>query len=102
MTALGVRRTDAGWLGHGLYFGDAVCTSAGYAHPGSRKTRFVAVAGVALGTPMQYRKITWGLNAPPAGYHSYHGVRGSAFADDEYVVYGTRQQRLDHLVELAA
>lgn len=102
VTALGVRRTDAGWLGHGLYFGDAICTSAGYAHPGSRKTRFVAVASVALGKPMQYRKITWGLNAPPEGYHSCHGVRGSAFADDEYVVYDARQQRLDYLVELAA
>jgi poly [ADP-ribose] polymerase 2/3/4 len=102
VTALGVRRTDAGWLGHGLYFGDAVSTSAGYAHPGSRRTRFVAVAGVALGSIKPYRKITWGLTEPPAGYQSCHGVRGTAFADDEYVVYDTRQQRLEYLVELAA
>lgn len=102
VTALGVRRTDAGWLGHGLYFGDAICTSAGYAHPGSRRTRFVTVASVALGAIKPYRKITWGLTEPPAGYQSCHGVRGSAFADDEYVIYQTRQQRLDYLVELSA
>ena len=28
--SMGVNRTDAGWLGSGIYFGDAACTSAGY------------------------------------------------------------------------
>jgi predicted DNA-binding WGR domain protein len=102
VVTLGVKRTDAGWLGNGIYFGDAICTSAGYAHPGSRRTRFVAVAGVALGKSREYRKITYGLTRPPEGFDSCHGVRGSEFADDEYVVYDTRQQRLEYLVELAA
>jgi len=102
VVTLGVKRTDAGWLGNGIYFGDAICTSAGYAHPGSRKTRFVAVTRVALGKSKEYRKITYGLSKPPEGYHSCHGVRGSEFADDEYVVYATRQQRLEYLVELTA
>jgi poly [ADP-ribose] polymerase len=102
VVSLGVTRTDAGWLGNGIYFGDAVCTSAGYAHPGTRRSRFVAVASVALGKSKQYRNITWGLSRPPAGYDSCHGVRGSEFADDEYVVYDTRQQRLEYLCELAA
>jgi poly [ADP-ribose] polymerase len=101
VVTLGVKRTDAGWLGNGIYFGDAICTSAGYAHPGSRRTRFVAVASVALGKSREYRKITYGLTKPPEGFHSCHGVRGSEFADDEYVVYDTRQQRLEYLVELA-
>ena len=102
VVSLGVTRTDAGWLGNGIYFGDAICTSAGYAHPGSRRSRFVAVASVALGKMRDYRKITWGLQRPPEGFHSCHGVRGSEFADDEYVVYDTRQQRLEYLCEIAA
>jgi len=102
VVTLGVKRTDAGWLGNGIYFGDAICTSSSYAHPGSRKTRFVSVANVALGKSKQYRKITYGLAKPPDGYDSCHGVRGSEFYDDEYVVYDTRQQRLEYLVELVA
>jgi poly [ADP-ribose] polymerase 2/3/4 len=99
---LGVGRTDAGWLGNGIYFGDAACTSCAYTSPGRRKTRFMAVARVALGNVKDYRKITYGLSAPPAGYHSCHGVRGSEFADDEYVIYDTAQHRMDYLVEFSA
>ena len=102
VVTLGVQRTDAGWLGNGIYFGDAVCTSSAYAHPGSRRTRFLSVASVALGKSKDYRKITYGLAKPPDGFDSCHGVRGSEFSDDEYVVYDTRQQRLEYLVELAA
>jgi poly [ADP-ribose] polymerase len=101
VVSLGVTRTDAGWLGNGIYFGDAMCTSAGYAHPGTRRTRFVALASVALGRSKQYRNITWGLSRPPEGYDSCHGVRGSEFDDDEYVVYDTRQQRIEYLCEIA-
>jgi poly [ADP-ribose] polymerase len=100
VVTLGVQRTDAGWLGSGLYFGDAVCTSAAYAHPGSRKTRFISLARVALGKMKDYAKITYGLSKPPAGYDSCHGVRGTEFSDDEYVVYDHRQQRLEYLVEV--
>ena len=69
-----------------------------YAYPGKRKTHFVAVANVALGKPKRYERITWGLSKPPAGYHSCHGVRGTEFDDDEYVVYDTKQQHLEYLV----
>ena len=100
----GVNRTDAGWLGHGIYFGDAACTSAFYTTPGKRKTRFMALHNVALGKMKDYRKITYGLTEPPSGYDSCHGVRrgrlrASEFDDDEYVVYQTAQQRMDYLVE---
>ena len=101
VVSLGVKRTDAGWLGNGIYFGNAICTSANYAHPGKRGTRLVSVASVSLGTVKQNRKITYGLNKPPEGFHSCHGVRGSEFADDEFVVYDTKQQRLEYLVEVA-
>ncbi|MBL8113277.1 MAG: DNA ligase [Acidobacteria bacterium] len=104
VVSMGVHRTDAGWLGNGIYFGDAACTSAFYTSPGRRKTRLMAVARVALGRMKDYTKITYGLNGPPEGYDSCHGVRAqsgvqSQFADDEYVVYKPQQQRLESLVE---
>ena len=39
VVSMGVHRTDAGWLGHGIYFGDAACTSVYYTTPGRKKTR---------------------------------------------------------------
>lgn len=96
---LGVKRTDAGWLGSGLYFGDAVCTTYGYAHPGRHGTQFMTIAAVALGKVKQYRRITYGLSEPPSGYDSCHGVRGSEFYDDEFVIYRQNQQKLEYLVE---
>lgn len=99
VVTLGVHRTDAGWLGSGIYFGDAACTAAGYAHPGKRGTRFIAITNVALGKMKDYSKITYGLTEPPAGYHSTHGVRGTQFSDNEYVIYQHSQQRLEYLVE---
>jgi len=107
VVSMGVQRTDAGWLGNGIYFGDAACTSAFYTTPGKNKTRFMALARVALGKMKPYHKITYGLAEPPAGFDSCHGVRNkpgapSEFADDEYVVYRPQQQRLEYLVEFAA
>lgn len=99
VVTLGVHRTDAGWLGSGIYFGDAACTSLAYAHPGKRGTRFMTVATVALGEMKDYRKITYGLKEPPAGFHSCHGVRGSEFADNEFVIYDHAQQKMEYLVE---
>lgn len=103
VVTLGVHRTDAGWLGNGIYFGDAACTAQNYAHPGKRGTRFMTVANVALGKIKDYRKITYGLKEPPAGYDSCHGVRGSNsdFSDDEFVIYEHNQQKLEYLVEFS-
>jgi len=107
VVSLGVNRTDAGWLGNGIYFGDAACTSAFYTTAGRKGTRFMGLARVALGRMKDYHKITYGLAGPPSGYDSCHGVRNggkqtSQFADDEYVVYDTKQQRLEYLVEFKA
>lgn len=106
VVSMGVNRTDAGWLGSGIYFGDAACTSAFYTTPGAsgRKTRFMSIARVALGKMKDFTKITYGLDGPPAGYDSCHGVRNqkgapTQFEDDEYVVYRPVQQRLEYLVE---
>jgi poly [ADP-ribose] polymerase len=107
VVSMGVHRTDAGWLGHGIYFGDAACTSVFYTTPGRKKTRFMAIARVALGKIKTYTKITYGLTEPPKGFDSCHGVRQkfgrpSQFADDEFVIYRPEQQRLEYLVEFTA
>ena len=104
---LGVNRTDPGWLGNGIYFGDAACTSCFYTTPGRKKTRVLAVCNVALGKVKQYRKITYGITEPPKGYNSCHGVRSrtlkpTQFQDDEFVIYRQNQQRMDYLVEFTA
>ena len=107
VVSMGGNRTDAGWLGNGMYFADAACGSAFYTTAGKKMTRFMAVARVALGEVKEYTRITYGLNSPPPGYHSTHGIRRSptvksAFDDNEYVIYDQRQQRLEYLVEFTA
>jgi poly [ADP-ribose] polymerase 2/3/4 len=104
VVSMGVNRTDAGWLGSGIYFGDAACTSAFYTTPSRKGTRFMAIARVALGKMKEFNRITYGLNEPPAGFDSCRGVRNtpktpSQFADDEYVIYRPERQRIEALVE---
>jgi poly [ADP-ribose] polymerase len=104
VVSMGVNRTDEGWLGSGIYFGDASCTSAFYTSPGKKKTRFLAIVRVALGKQKKYHEITYGLKKPPAGFDSCHGVRctdkvESEFDDDEFVIYTAEQQRQEYLVE---
>lgn len=98
---LGVHRTDSGWLGHGIYFGDDINTSYSYAGSGRRDTSFIAVVRVALGKVKKFYDITHGLTAPPKGYDSCHGVSSSNsdFSDDEFVIYRQEQQKLEYLVE---
>ena len=96
---LGVKRTDAGWLGNGIYFGNAICTSYGYAGGNSMETCFITVANVALGKIKKFSKITYGLDSPPIGYDSCHGVAGTGFSADEFVVYNHNQQKLVYLAE---
>ena len=67
----------------------------------------MALTRVALGKMKTYRKITYGLSAPPAGYDSCHGMRrkagfSSEFDDDEYVIYRNEQQHLEVLCEFTA
>jgi poly [ADP-ribose] polymerase len=105
VVSLGVDRTDEGWLGSGIYFGDASCTSAFYASSGRKGTSFIAIARVALGKVKDFHEITYGITKPPTGHHSCHGVRctddvDSEFDDDEFVIYQGNQQRLEYLVEI--
>lgn len=109
VTKLGVHRTDEGWLGHGIYFGDSIDTAMNYASSGKLDSTFVAVARVALGKIKVYTEITHGLTSPPKGYDSCHGDPDasddedgySEFDDHEFVIYDTKQQRLEYLLEIA-
>jgi hypothetical protein len=49
LVGLGGTRTNFGWLGAGIYFGNASCTSAIYTTAGAKGTRFLLVCLVALG-----------------------------------------------------
>lgn len=102
VTKLGVSRTDGGWLGNGIYFGDAICTSMNYACSGKRNCSYIAIANVSLGKMKEYKEITYGLDAAPKGYNSCHGnpKGNSEFDDDEFVIYNHNQQRLEYLIEL--
>jgi len=102
VVSMGGKRTDGGWLGDGIYFGDAD-TSCYYARPGSRNTRLILLNTVALGRMCPYNKITYGIKKPSAGYDSNHGVPGpgSQFQDNEYVVYDESQQKMSYLFEVA-
>jgi poly [ADP-ribose] polymerase len=101
---LGVHRTDEGWLGHGIYFGDSIDTALSYASSGKLDSTFIAVARLALGKVKQYTKRTYGLVSPPKGYNSCHGNPDagnySEFDDHEFVIYDTKQQRLEYLLEI--
>lgn len=101
VTQLGVKRTDAGWLGSGIYFGEAD-TAAGYAQTGKRSSRFMLAANVALGKQKEFNKITYGLSAPPSGFDSNWGKpgNGSGFYDNEYVVYENDRHTLSYLIEM--
>jgi poly [ADP-ribose] polymerase len=106
VTTLGVSRTDGGWLGNGIYFGSEASTARYYASSGKRGTRFMTVAEVALGKVKEYRKITYGINKPPAGYNSCWGNPNpkngwSEFDDNEWVIYDEKQQYLKYLVEFS-
>lgn len=102
VVTLGVKRTDAGWLGSGIYFGDEPSTSLQYAAAGKRGTQFMAVTNVALGKMKDFKKITYSLSSPPDGYDSCHGnpdLDCSEFSDHEFVIYDNKQQQLEYLVE---
>jgi hypothetical protein len=101
-------RRDRGMLGRGIYFGSEMATALKYAgwarSPGESSARaYVLVAEVALGRTYETERNVFGLERPPPGYDSVHGVRsadGSTdFTEDEFVVYDATAQRLRYVLE---
>lgn len=101
VVSMGGSRTDGGWLGNGIYFGDAACTSIYYTSPGQGGRRIMTIHDVALGKMKVFKQITYGMNAPPDGFNSCHGdpKNPSEFSDAEYCIYSADQQRMRWLVE---
>ena len=104
VVSMGGSRTDEGWLGNGIYFSTESTTAAQYTYPGSKGTSLMAINKVALGKQKTYTKITYGITKPPRGYQSCYGISNSLndeseFDDNEHVIYDTKQQQLDILVE---
>lgn len=102
--ATGVVLTDGGWLGRGLYFGNAD-TASRYASKGGGKTAFLLASEVAMGRVFQTRERDFDLTAAPEGYDSCHGVKrtpeqDSQFTEDEYVVYQAERKRMAFLLEV--
>uniref|UniRef100_A0A2K6G5Y5 Poly [ADP-ribose] polymerase n=1 Tax=Propithecus coquereli TaxID=379532 RepID=A0A2K6G5Y5_PROCO len=101
----GVKRTDIGNLGSGIYFGDSLSTSVKYSHPGETDgSRLLVVCDVALGKCLDLHKKDSSLTEAPAGYDSVHGVSETAsvstdFEDDEFVVYKTNQVKMKYVVK---
>nr|XP_020145872.1 poly [ADP-ribose] polymerase 4 [Microcebus murinus] len=101
----GVKRTDVGNLGSGIYFSDSLSTSVKYSHPGETDgTRLLVVCDVALGKCVDLHKKDSSLTGAPAGYDSVHGVSETAsvatdFEDDEFVVYKTNQVKMKYVVK---
>ncbi|KAM8854716.1 protein mono-ADP-ribosyltransferase PARP4 isoform 2-T2 [Spinachia spinachia] len=101
----GIERTDAGNLGSGIYFSDAISTSLKYSKPSETDgSRLLLVCDVALGHCRDEHKRDATLTRAPGEHHSVHGVRrtpntGSEFEDDEYVVYSPDQVKLKYVVQ---
>nr|XP_020770775.1 poly [ADP-ribose] polymerase 4 isoform X2 [Odocoileus virginianus texanus] len=103
----GMKRTDIGNLGSGIYFSDSLSTSIKYSHPGQTDgTRLLVVCDVALGRCMDLHERNFSLTEAPPEYDSVHGVRGtdmvsSDFEDDEFVVYKTNQVKMKYIVKFS-
>ncbi|XP_019507947.1 PREDICTED: poly [ADP-ribose] polymerase 4 isoform X1 [Hipposideros armiger] len=101
----GVKRTDIGNLGSGIYFSDSLSTSIKYSHLGETDgTRLLAVCDVALGKCADVHRKDFSLTEAPPGYNSVHGVPGTAtvttdFEVDEFVVYKTNQVKMKYIVK---
>ena len=71
VTAKGVKRTDAGMLGAGIYFADDVSASIKYTSAGNRGSRLMAIANVALGQCKDMYTIDSTLSIAPSGFSRY-------------------------------
>ncbi|XP_055988932.1 protein mono-ADP-ribosyltransferase PARP4 [Sorex fumeus] len=98
----GVKRTDIGNLGSGIYFSNSLSTSIKYSCPGETEgSRLLVICDVALGKCMDLEKRDFSLTKAPPGYDSVHGVAGPAtdFEDDEFVVYNTNQIKMKYIIK---
>ncbi len=103
VTKLGVPRTDFGWLGAGIYFGDCYETSGQYCIPSDNTGHsYFFLCNVALGKYHEQAETDGSISAPPKGFHSIHGnpdLPDSGFQDHEWCIYDQNQQVMQYLIE---
>ena len=106
VTAMGIPRTDFGWLGAGIYFGDCFntvaqsCVTSGKSR--QSKTRLMLVCRVSLGKWGEQTKRDGKIRAPHPGCDSLHGnphLKPTQFDVDQYAVYQQNRQYTAYLVE---
>ncbi|EGC32742.1 hypothetical protein DICPUDRAFT_155275 [Dictyostelium purpureum] len=104
-TSIGSGRRDIGYLGSGIYFGTKAMTSAQYCKDSEiNHHKYMFICQVALGNCKKYTTHQIQLNQPPKGFNSVQGVQStsnlkSEFLDDEIVIYNSKQQKLQYLIE---
>lgn len=107
VTAMGIPRTDFGWLGAGIYFGDCFSTAAQYCTitgKGSKRTKLMLIARVSLGKWGEQLKRDGKIRTPHPGCDSLHGnphLPGTQFDDDEFAVYQVNRQYTAYLLEFS-
>ncbi|KAH3763470.1 protein mono-ADP-ribosyltransferase PARP4 [Pelomyxa schiedti] len=106
VTKLGIKRVDAGQLGNGIYFATDAAVSAKYCNSFG-ETSFLLVASVSLGKSMDTPAPRVGTTADtlPNGFHSVHSIPrhtdpNSAFEDEEFCVFDSRQIILEYIIQL--
>ncbi|KAM9801744.1 protein mono-ADP-ribosyltransferase PARP4 isoform 3-T4 [Syngnathus typhle] len=103
----GIKRTDAGSLGNGIYFSDSMSTCLKYSVPSvTDGSRLLLVCDVALGRCLQLHQRHPTLTQAPEGHNSVHGIRRTAtahseFEGDEYVVYSPEQVKLKYVIRFS-
>ncbi|XP_037095147.1 protein mono-ADP-ribosyltransferase PARP4 [Syngnathus acus] len=103
----GIKRTDAGSLGNGIYFSDSMSTCLKYSVPSvTDGSRLLLVCDVALGRCLQLHQRHPTLTQAPEGHDSVHGIRRTAtthseFEGDEYVVYSPEQVKLKYVIRFS-
>lgn len=109
VTAMGIPRTDFGWLGAGIYFGDCFqtaaqyCTYSGKSRNG-KSSRLMLVARVSLGKWGEQLKRDGKIRSPHPGCDSLHGnphLPNTQFDDDEFAVYEQNRQYTAYLLEFS-
>jgi poly [ADP-ribose] polymerase len=93
-------------FGPGLYFADQSSKSANYCgYSYDSKTRYMFIAGVALGKIKKYRMAQTGLREPPRGYNSVMGeasvntAKWNYLVHNEYIIFKQDQQILRYIIE---
>jgi hypothetical protein len=98
VTTLGVKRTDEGLLGAGMYFGETAATSAKYSAVGQKGYRMMLVATVALGNIKDYHQPNPDLTKPPLNFHRCAGLRACGVCGERVSLLFSSETHATHFM----